>query len=340
MRRLSSLEGPVTTATDQDVAPSSGIMRPDPNGEGFKDSLPGTPPRRSAGFRRAPVIGTNRKFMATFYVRLHMGQGEGPEEPSDPEPTDPSDAAVPDASAGPPLFVDGLDELEREIADLLNTTALPEEPAASAPSFPDPLPSPPTRPLTPSLLRPPALPPSTPEPPTTRESQLLDEVLRLRGALEGLRAEVAQHRTHLEGVHGQLQKVHTTLEGIRPAAEAAPTGGHAPMSAAPVFLLDEKGQRVADQAFFTLGKGGALERFLTEVIQGWERSGYPIQARGGAEGFSLTLEGDPEGRGLRLLPSGMYLLRLGAEEMARLRKLPPLVSSRHLPRSGGFMKAD
>jgi hypothetical protein len=260
-------------------------------------------------------------------------------------PEDEPPAGAPDSGAAegstpkpaPPPVVDGLSELEAEIAELLSSTNVPPESEGPPPGFLEALSiAPPALATAPARDRTALEVPLQPS--NDRETKLLDEVLRLRSALDGLRAEVAQHRTHLEGVHGQLERVHTTLAGIRPGPEGPSRS--TPMSAAPVFILDEKGQRVADQAFFTLGKGGALEHFLTEIIQSWERSGYPILTKGGAEGFSLTLEGDPEGRGLRLLPSGMYLLRLGAEEMAQLRKLPPLVSSKVWPRSGGFMKAE
>lgn len=238
----------------------------------------------------------------------------------------------------------------------------------SFPGVPSPAPLPAPSPA-PSLLPPPPGPPTSPvqEGPHPRETTapseterlLRAEILRLHVALETIQRDVAAHRSAVAGVHGQLQQVHNVLSemqvtnminSIRSSGEragatraegAAPpsaTGTPRTLTAAPVFFLGPDGQRVHAQAFFTLGKGGALESFLTDVLQQWETSGYPIQAKGGVDGFSLTLMEDPEGRGLRLLPSGMYLMRLGHRELEALDHLPPLVSSKSWTRSGGFMR--
>lgn len=254
-----------------------------------------------------------------------MAEDDFPDPSPAPETPEPgTEEPTPNVRAARP---DGLADLEREISELLD--------AGPSSAAPIPTSSTPASPTAPPFSPPSSGRPRRGERRAAQEAELRAEVLRLRTALENLREEIVQHRSHLQGVHGTLERVSTALNGAR--TTDAPEARSAPLSAAPVFFLDEKGQGVASQAFFTLGKGGALERFLTEVIQGWETSGYPIHTKGGIEGFSLTLQGDPEGRGLRLLPSGMYLVRLGHEEMGRLDQLPPLVSSKALPRSGGFL---
>ncbi len=238
----------------------------------------------------------------------------------------------------------------------------------SFPGAPSPAPVPSPSPA-PSLLPPPPGPPAPPlqegprprgtTAPSETERLLRAEILQLHVALETIQRDVAAHRSAVAGVHGQLQQVHNVLSemqvtnminNIRTSGERASaarseevarpptTGTPRTLTAAPVFFLGPDGQRVHAQAFFTLGKGGALESFLTDVLQQWETSGYPIQAKGGVDGFSLTLLEDPEGRGLRLLPSGMYLMRLGHRELEALDQLPPLVSSKSWTRSGGFMR--
>lgn len=164
---------------------------------------------------------------------------------------------------------------------------------------------------------------------------------------------MAQHGVAVADVHGEIEKVHSVLKEIRGApgspleVRALPTVGEGPdtqvtqgreraLSAAPVFFLAPGGKGIHAQAFFTLGKGGALEAFLTKVLQDWEVSGYTTEAKGGVDGFSFRLLNDPEERSLRLLPSGMYLMQLGQKELQALEKLPPLISSKSWPKNGGF----
>lgn len=291
----------------------------------------------------------------------------GPEEPSAPgAPSDgsskfvsrPSDEASRTASLSD---LQGLEALELEILDLLHTPDDGPAGLAPVPHPPRPAPSP-EAPRPPFVAREDVWRGILPDrSPSEYEQALRAEINRLRSSLETIRAEIAEHKTAVAGVNGQLERVHSVLNEIRdsgtrkngisgaratvpatstPLPTAPPEDRGRPLSAAPVFFLDPQGKEVAHQAFFTLGKGGALEKFLTDVLLDWEGSGYPIEAKAGKEGFTLELQGDPEGRGLRLLPSGMYLLRLGEEEMRELKQLPPLVSSKVWPKSGGFMRKD
>lgn len=255
--------------------------------------------------------------------------------------THPAPRANPQASTGlatssdhAPAGLEGLEALEQEIIDLLNVP--------SSPFDAGPRPAMPTGPATAGRA------PPTPE---QVEASLRSDILKLSEALESIRRDIAEHRSAVAGVHGQLVQVHSVLRDLRSAGDRpapSPPGRAAqppepaprsrPLSAAPIFFLGPHGEKVEAQAFFTLGKGGALESFLTRVLRQWEDSGYALETKGGAEGFSVKLVGDPEGRSLQLLPSGMYLMHLGEQEIASLRQLPPLVSSKvAFPRSGGFM---
>ncbi len=281
---------------------------------------------------------------------------DAPEEPG-PDETEPT---PPNSSEEYPS---GMDELEREIAELLLAPVSPDLPGQVPETVEAPAPtSPPSPPFSPSPAPSPIrnpLPnispgPSSPSPSALSQSDaerlLRAEILRLRAVLDVIRRGVAEHRAAVADVHGEIDRMHSVLNEMRTAGEprGAPTEGSRPspppaggaktISAAPVFFMDPEGRSVQAQAFFTLGKGGALESFLTRVLNDWEGSGYPIETKGGVEGFSLVLLNDPEGRSLRLLPSGMYLMQLGRREIAELQRLPPLVSSKSLPKHGGLMR--
>ncbi len=196
------------------------------------------------------------------------------------------------------------------------------------------------------------------------ERVLRDEVLKLRWALDHIRSQIAENRTVVAGVHGELRRVQDTLSEMRPEAplaeptrdrekdvalpradpppsEVAPPPEESPrtLSAAPVFFLGADGETVATQAFFTLGRGGGLEGFLKDTLDQWKRSGFHLESEVGTEGITLSLRGDPEGRHLKVLPSGMYVLKLSVSELSHLGSLPALVSSKEWARSGGFKHA-
>ncbi len=256
-----------------------------------------------------------------------LGVMGGPEEPHPPREHPPASPA--------------LQELEREVKEILE--GLPE---ASRPSLPPP--------TTPAVARaqeiwnfsPP--PPPAADPYVSNERMLREEIVRLRWALDHIRAQIAENRPVAappkEAPRAPERPPEPTSAPAVPE-EAPPAdeisvglASSAPrtLSAAPVFFLGADGETVATQAFFTLGKGGGLEGFLRDMLDHWRRSGFPLESDVGSEGITLRLRGDPEGRHLKVLPSGMYVLKLSISELHRLGSLPALVSSREWSKSGGF----
>jgi hypothetical protein len=250
-----------------------------------------------------------------------------------------------------------LRELEREVQALLDDPHAPPRPSLPVPTMP-------------AVARAQEvwnfpIPPSPASGSAAASERVLrDEVLKLRWALDHIRSQIAENRTVVAGVHGELRRVQDTLSELRPEApkaeappereapvadpipapppsEAASPPEESPraLSAAPVFFLGADGETVATQAFFTLGKGGGLEGFLKDTLDQWRRSGFRLESEVGTEGITLTLRGDPEGRHLKVLPSGMYVLKLSISELSRLGSLPALVSSKEWARSGGFKRA-
>lgn len=247
-----------------------------------------------------------------------------------------------------------LRELEREVQALLDDPHAPLRPSLPVPSIP-------------AVARAQEvwnfpIPPSPASGSAAASERVLrDEVLKLRWALDHIRSQIAENRTVVAGVHGELRRVQDTLSELRPDApmsEPAPEREKNPppsissppssetasppeespraLSAAPVFFLGADGETVATQAFFTLGKGGGLEGFLKDTLDQWKRSGFHLESEVGTEGITLSLRGDPEGRHLKVLPSGMYVLKLSVSELNRLGSLPALVSSKEWAKSGGF----
>ena len=94
----------------------------------------------------------------------------------------------------------------------------------------------------------------------------------------------------------------------------------------PVAFLAADGRSIAKQAFFAVGKGEALEAFLSTLLAQWRGSKLPLVPSVGPEGFSMQLKGDPFRRSLRILPSGAIQIQLSAPELKEVADLPPLVS--------------
>ncbi len=111
-----------------------------------------------------------------------------------------------------------------------------------------------------------------------------------------------------------------------PATPSTPHAASRVVASVPVGFLGPDGRTITKESFFAVGKGEALEQLLGNVLDRWRTTQRPLVAGslpGG--GFSLSLQGDPERRGLRILPTGVFLLRLAPAELASLGELPPLV---------------
>ena len=113
---------------------------------------------------------------------------------------------------------------------------------------------------------------------------------------------------------------------LPPATPSSPHAASRVVASVPVGFLGPDGRTITKESFFAVGKGEALEQLLGNVLDRWRTTQRPMVAGslpGG--GFSLSLQGDPERRGLRILPTGVFLLRLAPAELASLGELPPLV---------------
>ncbi len=111
-----------------------------------------------------------------------------------------------------------------------------------------------------------------------------------------------------------------------PVTPSTPHAASRVVASVPVGFLGPDGRTITKESFFAVGKGEALEELLGNVLDRWRTTQRPMVAGslpGG--GFSLSLQGDPERRGLRILPTGVFLLRLAPAELASLGELPPLV---------------
>ncbi len=157
---------------------------------------------------------------------------------------------------------------------------------------------------------------------------------RLRQETEGDAADLTRTREELESVRKQLEEEKgraAAPEATSPApAPAAPAPSPAPTSrvvpSVPVAFLAADGRSIAKQAFFAVGKGEALEAFLSTLLAQWRGTKLPLVPSVGPEGFSMQLKGDPFRRSLRILPSGTIQIQLSAPELKEVADLPPLVS--------------
>ncbi|MDE2043740.1 MAG: hypothetical protein KGJ69_01240 [Thermoplasmata archaeon] len=160
---------------------------------------------------------------------------------------------------------------------------------------------------------------------------------RAEAELEAAKAEVArlthdlsESRSHTARLQGELEAAHAAPP--KPPASSEPSPAAPAKSfpkllpSVPVLFLGSDGRSVAQQAFFAVGKGEALEAFLSTLLTQWKGSKLPLVATGGPEGLSVQLRGDPHRRSLRMLPSGALQLQLSPSELSELGKLPTLVS--------------
>ncbi len=182
---------------------------------------------------------------------------------------------------------------------------------------------------------------------SSRIAQVQGEVEEARAASERLRqetesgaADLARTREELESVRRQLEEekgraaapdaTSPALAPATPASAPTPTATAAPTSrvvpSVPVAFLAADGRSIAKQAFFAVGKGEALEAFLSTLLAQWRGSKLPLVPSVGPEGFSMQLKGDPFRRSLRILPSGAIQIQLSAPELKEVADLPPLVS--------------
>lgn len=128
--------------------------------------------------------------------------------------------------------------------------------------------------------------------------------LELRRELADLRGQITQLQGRIEQLNGRF------------------------VPAAPVAFLAADGKSVARKAFYALGRGEALESYLSALLATWKGTGRPLQATCDPDGVTVELEGDPDRRSIRHLCSGVYLIQLSPSELEHLAELPPLVRVR------------
>jgi hypothetical protein len=149
------------------------------------------------------------------------------------------------------------------------------------------------------------------------------EANSLKGALDRQQGVEVELRREMGDLRGQISRLKLQLDEAN--ARFLP--------AAPVAFLDAEGKAVARKAFYALGKGEALDAYLSDLLLAWKSAGGKLVASWDGDGFSLTLEGDPDRRGIRILSSGVYLVQLSEQERSALGNLPTLVRKRREPSS-------
>lgn len=165
---------------------------------------------------------------------------------------------------------------------------------------------------------------------------LTRESMNARSEVEEAQADLAKHQAELERLRAELATAYQDLETAKGAASTPPpppptpaaSDGGKPVPAAPVAFLGPDGTTVVQQSLFALGKGEALESFLGVLLKQWKGLTFPLVSQVAPEGITISLKGDPEKRSLRILPSGIYLLKLSAAELKGLGTIPRLVSKR------------
>lgn len=179
---------------------------------------------------------------------------------------------------------------------------------------------------------------ATPEElPASEQRTVSDRLLELTRSLDLAIAENGSLREALAQQHSIETDLRRELTQEREARTAAQTrltqASHRFVPAAPVAFLAADGRTIVRRAFYTLGRGEALEELLGGLFARWTASGASVVPSFDRGTVSLTASDDPQGRSVRLLSSGIVLVRLSAKELAELGELPPLVRSKHPPSS-------
>lgn len=169
--------------------------------------------------------------------------------------------------------------------------------------------------------------PSTATPASTLDKDL--EIHQLRTLLELERAERSRLERQLvardpSGHDGPEASPLPATVGAAPH----PLAHGKPLCVVPVAFLRRDGTTVATEAFFTVGKGEALDQLFSSLLSQWRRLGLRLQVTVGREGFVMFPVGDPHHRSMRFTSSGAIFLTLSPRELAALGKLPPLVTRR------------
>ncbi|MDE1820052.1 MAG: hypothetical protein KGJ23_03995 [Euryarchaeota archaeon] len=225
---------------------------------------------------------------------------------------------------GPSPASNDLDVLDDLLDQLSEVPAAPasegtgsSEPTAEAPADPSVAPPPSESPGAAAEALPPAVDP--------RVEELSRAMDLARAEATSLRAALASQQNVETELRKELTEVRSALSLAQEKLGAA-AGKFLP--AVPVAFLSKDGKKIDRRAFYALGRGEALELFLSGLFADWTSGGLRLVPTFDRGTLTLTLERDPEGRFLRLLPSGVFLVRLSAEELERVGVLPSLVRVR------------
>ncbi len=171
----------------------------------------------------------------------------------------------------------------------------------------------------------------TGERPADHLSELTRAVELARAETGSLRAALGLQQSVETDLRRELQETRSALKEAKARLNEASSKF---LPAAPVAFLSPDGRTIARRAFYALGRGEALDGYLSELLAGWEREGRKIvPSYDPRTGITLTVEGDPDRRFLRVLTSGILLVHLNEEEMKAVGELPPLVRASNRSRS-------
>ena len=169
------------------------------------------------------------------------------------------------------------------------------------------------------------------EKPTDHLSELSRAVELARAESGSLRAALGLQQSVETDLRRELQEVRSALQETKARLNEASSKF---LPAAPVAFLSQDGRTIARRAFYALGRGEALDGYLSELLGRWEKEGRKIvPSYDPRTGITLTLEGDPDRRFLRVLTSGILLVHLNEEEMKAVGELPPLVRAANRSRA-------
>ena len=257
------------------------------------------------------------------------------ENPSAPE------ARKGEGTASPPEGSDPLDDLLRELSEVEGPSPDPGTgsaeslPPESSPGGAGATLEPESRETSTTLSSSPTSTSSSREPGKPSAPAASEALGELRRALEfaqaenqSLRAALSRQQEVEVGLRKEVQEAKVVLEDAKGRLAEGPSRF---LPAAPVAFLSSDGKSVQRRAFYTLGRGEALEEFLNNLFAKWTKGGAKLVPTYDQNGLLLTLEWDREKRYVRVMNSGIYLVHLSSKELQELGEIPALVRKGKAP---------